>query len=384
MNFTVFVVKANADIPEEYIEGEEGYDIAIKCKVKGMPLPTIRWNRLVANLPSNVEHNNNNIVSNTLLIKKARQEDSGKYVCNAENYLRNSTDTVNVRVRKRLSFLFTTDVIDSIQSENVSIYCYYENGAQPVKLIWFKDDKALPSKAALSKKNQILSIPNITKDDAGSYKCIVQSKFSILRKVTKVFVSIPKTCNDIRRLGRRKSGNYNIYPSNARPVLVYCDMDSRSYKGITVMSHDSEARTVVTGFESIGSYKRRIRYGIPIQMVKAIIGASDSCVQYIKYECYGSVIYSGNTPFAWWVSSSGQKMSNWGGVDHTKKGCSCSLTGSCANNLKCNCDKNDNVWREDSGYLQEKEYLPISEVRFGDTGDKSEKGYYTIGKLKCY
>ena len=380
-NYIVLAVKANADIPEEITEGEEGYDITIKCKVKGRPFPIVRWHRLAANLPSNVEHNK---ISNTLLIKKARRGDGGKYVCNAENYLRNSTDKIDVQVRKRLSFLFKTpDIVNSVESENVSIYCYYESGAQPIKVLWFKDDKALPNKAALSKKNQVLSIPKINKNDTGSYKCIVQSKFSILQKVTKVVV-LPKTCNDIRLLGTRKSGNYVIYPLDARPVSAYCDMVSRSNKGVTVISHDNEARTIVTGLEGEGSYKRRIRYDIPIEMVKAIIGASDSCEQYIKYECYDSVIYSGNTPFAWWVSSSGRKMSNWGGVDHTKKGCSCSLTGTCATNKKCNCDANDGVWREDSGYLKEKEYLPISEVRFGDTGDSSEKGYHTIGKLKCY
>ena len=321
-----------------------------------------------------------------LLIKNVKRKDSGEYVCNAENYLRNSTDVVHLQIRKRLSFFVKSPhTINSIKSENISIYCAHENGAKPVNINWFKDEKKVPDKAVLSKNNQILTIPNIDKDDRGSYKCTVSSKFSTLRHVTRVFVAIPKTCNDIRRSGKRQSGAYTIYPLSKSHVQVYCDMTSMNNRGITVISHDSEARTLVQGFENPGTYRKRITYNIPMQIIKAIIAESNTCQQFIKYECMDSVMFSSNTPYAWWVSSSGQKMTNWGGVDHTKTGCSCSLRNAChTSNQMCNCDTNDNVWREDSGVLNEKEYLPIIEVRSGDTGQSIEKGYHTVGKLNCY
>ena len=59
------------------------------------------------------------------------------------------------------------------------------------------------------------------------------------------------------------------------------------------------------------------------------------------------------------------------------------LTG-CVNNLKCNCDKDDNVMRKDGGKLDDKDKLPVSELRFGDTGSAEEMGYYTLGALKCW
>ena len=34
----------------------------------------------------------------------------------------------------------------------------------------------------------------------------------------------------------------------------------------------------------------------------------------------------------------------------------------------CNCDANDEEWREDSGLLTDKTRLPVKELRFGDTG----------------
>jgi len=34
--------------------------------------------------------------------------------------------------------------------------------------------------------------------------------------------------------------------------------------------------------------------------------------------------------------------------------------------------------------LTEKSDLPVTQLRFGDTGDSREQGYHTLGKLKCY
>ena len=46
------------------------------------------------------------------------------------------------------------------------------------------------------------------------------------------------------------------------------------------------------------------------------------------------------------------------------------MNNTCANpNRDCNCDKNDNEWREDSGLLTDKTKLPVIQLRFGDTGD---------------
>ena len=47
-------------------------------------------------------------------------------------------------------------------------------------------------------------------------------------------------------------------------------------------------------------------------------------------------------------------------------------------------NKNDNVWREDSGVLTDKTKLPVKQLRFGDIGDRGEQGYHTLGKLKCF
>ena len=89
--------------------------------------------------------------------------------------------------------------------------------------------------------------------------------------------------------------------------------------------------------------------------------------------------------YAWWVSRDSAKMTTWGGASPGSGKCACGMTNSCADpSYQCNCDMNDLGWREDSGLLTEKTHLPVKQLRFGDTGDKPEEGYHTLGKLKCY
>ena len=56
--------------------------------------------------------------------------------------------------------------------------------------------------------------------------------------------------------------------------------------------------------------------------------------------------------YAWWVSRDSTKMTYWGGASPGSGKCACGMNNSCADpSYGCNCDANDNVWREDSGLL---------------------------------
>ena len=168
-------------------------------------------------------------------------------------------------------------------------------------------------------------------------------------------------------------------------------MSDKNGVGVTVISHDSENRTLVDGCEPAGSYSRNINYtGLSISQLASLANVSSHCEQFIKYECYGSLMFGNNNPHAWWVSRDSVKMTYWGGADPGSGKCACGMNNSCEDTSQaCNCDKNDKVWREDSGFLKNKTHLPVTELRFGDTGNASvedfdEQGYHTLGKFKCY
>ena len=166
-----------------------------------------------------------------------------------------------------------------------------------------------------------------------------------------MFIVSGKTCTQIKsRNPKATSGSYIIDPDGPGghgPFTVFCDMNDKMAVGVTVVGHDSENRRSVTGFENAGSYQRDVSY---------LGGDFDAVV----------------------------KLSGLVDADSLKCACGVTSPNSCAGNNSCNCDINDNKWREDEGLLKEKSDLPVLQLRFGDTGHKGEKGYHTLGKLRCY
>ena len=79
-------------------------------------------------------------------------------------------------------------------------------------------------------------------------------------------------------------------------------------------------------------------------------------------------------------------MYYWGGAAPGSNKCYCGLEekGCNGGSETCNCDAN--VRNEfDGGNLVHKDYLPVMEVHFGDTGDLSDgrSGKYKVGELYC-
>ena len=155
-----------------------------------------------------------------------------------------------------------------------------------------------------------------------------------------------------------------------KPFKVFCDMTDKDGIGVTVVSHDSESRTLVDGFDGHGSYSRSVIYNeTSLIQLASLTASSAHCEQFIEYECYHSRLLLNGNMFGWWVSRDDEKMEYWGGVNSVPFKCACGLNNTCADtNYGCNCDKNDKNWREDSGLLTDKSKLPVIQMRFGDTG----------------
>ena len=142
----------------------------------------------------------------------------------------------------------------------------------------------------------------------------------------------------------------------------------------------------MSGCEARGCYVRDIQYiGANLRQLGNLTAISAHCEQFIKYECYHSWLFNNGSIFGWWVSRDGDQMTYWGGSNASfPYKCACGVSGTCAyNRYGCNCDTNDNVFREDSGLLTDNSHLPVIQLRFGDVSS-GEHGNHTLGKLKCY
>lgn len=105
-------------------------------------------------------------------------------------------------------------------------------------------------------------------------------------------------------------------------------------------------------------------HAMTLNQIISVLGISTTAKQYLLYECKGSVLRTdlGGGAYGWWTDRNDNKMVYWP-------------------NGNSNCDINDGIWREDGGWITAKSELPIRNLRFGDTGDGTEEGYHTVGKV---
>ena len=365
---------------------EEKQNITIVCTATGQPQPSITWSKSVGSLPKG----RNKVVRGTLTIHNVTKKDRGIYICKAENILGSPSDTVHLMVFSPLRFKdLPPRMVTPFIGSTLRFPCVAESDLRP-SITWTKDGMSQLSVSSNVLTNGSLVLTDIKKSHQGSYTCRATNALTTIEAKVKVNSPVrTDSCSVIRKHVSSVSGNYVSDPDGVgglAPFTVYCDMADKNGVGVTVISHDSESRTKVRdglGWGGKGSYSRDIHYtGASLSQLASLTRVSSHCEQFIKYECYDSIMLLYG--YAWWVSRDSSRMTYWGGASVNGK-CSCGMTNSCANpSYGCNCDKNDNVWREDSGLLTDKTKLPVKQLRFGDAGDSGNQGYHTLGKLKCY
>ncbi|XP_031782155.1 neurexin-4 [Nasonia vitripennis] len=206
----------------------------------------------------------------------------------------------------------------------------------------------------------------------------------------------PLSCEDFRKVptdNQKAEIKIDVDGSGPlRPFPVTCEFFDGG-RVTTTLRHSNEHPTPVDGFDEPGSFIQDIHYDADLDQIEAFINRSRTCRQRISYACRHSRLF--NTPVnqnelfhpnSWWVSRHNQKMDYWGGSLPGSRKCECGLLGNCVKEDKwCNCDSDLDGWLEDSGDITEKEYLPVKQLRFGDTGTPvdDKEGMYTLGPLIC-
>ena len=363
---------------------EERQNVTIACIATGQPQPEITWSKL----GGTSSKGRNEVTNRTLIIHNVAKMDAGTYICKAENIVGSAKDTVQLVIFSPLRFKERPPkTLIPVVGSTVRLPCLAESDLKPT-LTWTKDGSSLPVGSRILQNNTLV-LGSIKKSHKGSYTCRASNPLTTIE--AKVNINSPVSaacCSVMRKHVSGVSRNYVIDPDGEgglAPFTVYCDMTAKNGIGVTVISHDFESRKSVKGYEGNGAYSRDVRYkGASVSQLASLTRVSSHCEQFIKYECYGSLLLFNNDPRGWWVSRDSTKMRYWGGASDNGK-CACGMTNSCANpSYGCNCDKNDYVWREDSGLLTDKTKLPVTQLRFGDTGGSREQGYHTLGKLKCF
>ena len=368
---------------------EENQNVTFTCLARGLPLPNITWSKVGGSLPVDAVTTE----QGSLLLLKVLPEYSGNYSCTAFNLAGEITSPA-VELVVHLTLTFTTlpplGPISINAGESLALPCTADSDLVPI-MGWHMQY----SQGVEIFPNNTLFIAFAEVSHEGLYVCTANNSFRALEKNVTLYVYALSSCRDIknRQLLASKSfpmdtsGFYFIDPDGGgtgeEPFKVFCNMTMYNDNGVTVISHDSENSTLVDGYEEGGSYSRIVTYtGVNPTQIVTLVDISRRCFQFIKFECFGVELFGRD--MAWWVSRDGNKMNYWGGADPDSGKCACGMDLSCGDpKYNCNCDSEKSQWLEDSGFLSDKSTLPVTEMRFGDTGGQREKGYHTLGKFMC-
>ena len=364
---------------------EEGEKVTLVCKVSGLPIPTIKWQKPFGHLP----RGRTAVIDGNMSVLSVTKKDTGTYVCSVKNLLGEDSALAVLTVIDRLKFTLTPPLkVAASEFNNLMLNCKAQGA---LEITWKRTNKYLPRTHVIF-PNGTLFLKKVTTNDAGSYTCVAKNYQRTIMASSTVEVLKPVSCSSIKSgHSGSSSGNYIIDPDGkggVAPFSVYCDMSDKGGVGVTVISHDSESRTHVANIPGCGwtpgCYRKDVTYTeASTAQLSALTRVSQNCEQFIKFECKNVAFLPESV--AWWVSRDGRKMNYWGGAGGSANMCACGVTNSCSSGgKKCNCHNGGSGWREDSGLLTDKSALPVSQIRLADFDDSGEEGYHTLGKLKCY
>ena len=264
-------------ISSKRLLAEEKQNLTIACNATGQPQPSTTWSKSIGGLPKN----RNKAMNGALTIYNLAKKDSGTYICKAKNILGTATDTVHLTIFSSLRFkVFPPQEVTPVIGSTIRLPCVAESALTPI-ISWTKDGVSLLLVDYNVQLNGTLVLKNIKKSHQGSYTCRATNVLTTIEAKVKINSPGAPSCSVIRKYVSSVSGNYVIDPDGEgglAPFTVFCDMTVKSGVGVTVISHDSESRTLVDGYKYAGSYSRDIHYtGASLSQLASITKVSSHC-----------------------------------------------------------------------------------------------------------
>ena len=143
---------------------------------------------------------------------------------------------------------------------------------------------------------------------------------------------------------------------------------------VTVHEHPEPIQLL--GSDSPEGVDITFAYNVTIDQIDILVSVSLVCQQYLSWQCLSAPItdaLDSKTPAIYWGNKDDDPRFYWGGVkDLSQRICACGESKSCARpELSCNCDANDDVRREDAGYITSRADVPVVSFHMKKTGELS-------------
>ncbi|XP_068899420.1 cell adhesion molecule Dscam1 isoform X16 [Tenebrio molitor] len=152
-------------------ESLQGNSVTLLCPAQAYPVPSIRWYKFVEGTTRKQAVTLNDRVkqvAGTLIIREARVEDSGKYLCVVNNSVGGESVETVLTVTAPLKAKIEPQV-QTIDFGRPAVFtCNFEGN--PIKTInWLKDGHPIDHTDA------VLRIESVRKEDKGMYQCFIRN-----------------------------------------------------------------------------------------------------------------------------------------------------------------------------------------------------------------
>lgn len=204
------------------------------------------------------------------------------------------------------------------------------------------------------------------------------------------FAKYRRDCNDYYLAGERQSGVYRADLDGNGPLpptYVNCEMSyvggfgEGEIYGQTIVTHNLIPNTTVQS-KNFPDLRVIIEYReMSKEHLQLLTSQSAFCEQLIEYQCLKIPIRLGKK--LWFKAANERIVKSIGNPNIGT--CPCSLTDSCYNKYKCNCDAQTGFWQMDFGYNTDTDQLPVTEI-YAERYDHIPDGIgkINLGPLKCW
>ena len=133
----------------------------------------------------------------------------------------------------------------------------------------------------------------------------------LLQQASRILSSV-RNCQDLANLGMTESGTYQINPkgpdSIAEPIMAFCDFTTNS----TEITHDKMSEIAIEKCPNrqLGCHQNYLNFAAPMDQIRALIAASETCEQSIRFDCIIAPLFSyGSEHMGFWR--------DWNGIQRT-------------------------------------------------------------------
>eukprot|EP00062_Callorhinchus_milii_P005912 gi/632946130/ref/XP_007888405.1/ PREDICTED: titin-like [Callorhinchus milii] len=163
--------------PDPTVLVKKGDSTSFECTVTGTPEIKVTWYKYETEIQPTNQFRTSFVDSVSMLeIIDANVEDSGQYICEAQNEAGTDRCTVTVTVKEPPSFRKKLDAVEVVKATDLCLECEVA-GTVPFEVTWFKDNKQIrPSKKfQVTDRHSLVSlyIQKIDSSDVGEYRCKV-------------------------------------------------------------------------------------------------------------------------------------------------------------------------------------------------------------------